>query len=172
MLWNVSRLLKSPAGSEREYALNDEGRGIAELASGITGNVRMIRTDRAILVIAQVHTAVRCVCSRCLDDYSQVVDFEIAEEFFPLVDINTGASLACPEDGFTIDPFQTLDLTEPVRQYALLNVPMKPLCSPDCPGLCANCGAQLKVGPCGCSTPKADPRWNKLAGLHLGLIAN
>jgi len=36
---------------------------------------------------------------------------------------------------FTIDEHQVIDLTEAVRQYALMAVPMKPLCREDCAGL-------------------------------------
>ena len=36
---------------------------------------------------------------------------------------------------FIIDNNRSIDLTEAIRQYALLAMPMKPLCSPDCRGL-------------------------------------
>jgi uncharacterized protein len=36
---------------------------------------------------------------------------------------------------FTIDNKKILDLSELIRQYTLLNLPMKPLCRPDCPGI-------------------------------------
>jgi large subunit ribosomal protein L32 len=39
--------------------------------------------------------------------------------------------------------------TEPlVAEQVVLNLPMKPLCKPDCAGLCASCGADLNVEPC------------------------
>jgi len=37
-------------------------------------------------------------------------------------------------DSFMIDEHHILDLTEAIRQYTLLNLPMKPLCRPDCNG--------------------------------------
>lgn len=55
--------------------------------------------------------------------------------------------------------------TEPLLVEQLqLNIPMKPLCRPDCAGLCPTCGADLNLGPCGCPTGGSDPRW---AGLQL-----
>ncbi len=57
--------------------------------------------------------------------------------------------------------------TEPLLQEQLqLNIPMKPLCRPDCAGLCPECGADLNQGPCGCEQKKADPRWAALASLR------
>jgi uncharacterized protein len=56
--------------------------------------------------------------------------------------------------------------TEPVLIEQLqLNIPMKPLCRPDCAGLCPTCGADLNQGACACAKP-ADPRWDRLAALR------
>ena len=56
--------------------------------------------------------------------------------------------------------------TEPILIEQLqLNVPMKPLCQPDCKGICPNCGADLNAGDCSCQEATADPRWAGLAAL-------
>jgi uncharacterized protein len=44
-----------------------------------------------------------------------------------------------------------LDLREVVREGLLLELPITPVCREDCPGLCPRCGAELSLGPCGCS---------------------
>jgi uncharacterized protein len=46
-----------------------------------------------------------------------------------------------------------------------LNIPMKPLCRPDCRGLCPRCGTDLNAGTCACAEPAVDPRWAALAAL-------
>lgn len=46
-----------------------------------------------------------------------------------------------------------------------LNLPMKPLCSPDCQGLCPACGADRNAGACSCGESTVDPRWAGLAAL-------
>ena len=43
-----------------------------------------------------------------------------------------------------------LELGEVVRDLAALNLDMRPLCSPECKGVCFSCGANLNDGPCGC----------------------
>jgi len=56
--------------------------------------------------------------------------------------------------------------TDPILIEQLqLNVPMKPLCRPDCQGLCPLCGIDRNVGSCACAEPTADPRWAALAAL-------
>ena len=49
--------------------------------------------------------------------------------------------------------------TDPILIEQLqLNVPMKPLCRPDCKGLCPDCGADLNEGACSCgSRPRSTP---------------
>jgi uncharacterized protein len=56
--------------------------------------------------------------------------------------------------------------TDPILLEQLqLNVPMKPLCRPDCQGLCPVCGADRNAGECSCAESTADPRWASLAAL-------
>jgi uncharacterized protein len=92
------------------------------------------------------------------------VDFQ--EEFIPVVDPVSGAhiSAAEAEDSFVIDADLMLDLGEALRQYALMFSPSKPLCQPDCAGLCPACGASLNEGPCSCQSPD-DERWRALTAL-------
>ena len=65
----------------------------------------------------------------------------------------------------SIDEQHTLDLTEAVRQYALMATPMKALCKKDCAGLCQTCGKNLNEGKCHCPKDDNDLRWSKLAEL-------
>jgi len=166
---NVSQLLKAPVGAIRNCQVDsvvyiDSGDGQDSL---VRGEVSLIRTDRGILVRGALHSEARITCSRCLDVFGYQLDFNMEEEYFPTVDTDTGASIAVPgEPGcFVIDEQHMLDLTEAIRQYALLEIPMKPLCRQDCAGLCPECGHNLNRGPCGCPGPVVDPRWEELTRL-------
>ena len=56
------------------------------------------------------------------------------------------------------------DLGEVAGTAFILAMDTKNLCSDDCKGLCAKCGADLNNGPCGCR-PEVDPRLAALAQL-------
>ncbi len=86
--------------------------------------------------------------------------FHSAKSFTRLSCVNTGARLPKPEepDVFFIDEAHRLDLEDPMREYALLSIPMLPLCREDCKGLCPQCGANLNDGPCDCDTEQVDDR--------------
>ncbi|NCP16799.1 DUF177 domain-containing protein, partial [bacterium] len=54
----------------------------------------------------------------------------------------TDSGLILPEDGY-------IDLEPLMREYALLEVPISPVCKPDCKGLCPVCGEDLNLVNCG-----------------------
>ena len=84
------------------------------------------------------------------------------------MDVFTGTPLPKPEEpgAFVIDAQQVLDLSEAVRQYREIELPMQPLCGPDCAGLCPTCGRDLNMETCQCPQEPADSRWSALAGLE------
>ena len=67
-------------------------------------------------------------------------------------------------DGILLLDGAELDLDEAVTTAFILAMDTKNLCSDDCKGLCARCGADLNLGPCGCR-PEVDPRLAALARL-------
>ena len=171
---NVSKLLKEPIGSIRNYEIGGTVDIIGDgVSSKIQGEVRLTRTNRSILVKGTLYTEVEITCSRCLSLFSCPLTLNIEEEYFPLIDVSSGTPLSLPGElgSFTIDEHHVLDLTEAIRQYALLVIPMKPLCREDCAGLCPSCGHNLNQGGCDCPPQEADPRWSKLKKLVLtGLV--
>jgi len=168
MQLNVSQQLKESIGSVRNYEVSE----VVDIAGGgsdslVQGKVKLMRTDRGILVASVLQTKIEVTCSRCLSLFSCPLTLNIEEEYFPTTDVVSGASLPLPEEPgcFTIDEYHVLDLTEAIRQYALLATPMKPLCHEDCAGLCPNCGHNLNQGPCDCPVERVDPRWSALIRL-------
>ncbi len=165
---NVSQLLRDPIGSTRDFKIDE----LIDISSDgkshkIQGECRLLRTRRSILVSCQLDTEVELSCNRCLGKFLQPLKIKFEEEFFPTLDALSGAPLPEPEESsaFTIDEHHTLDLTEAMRQYILMAIPMKALCKQDCAGLCPTCGKNLNEGPCNCPKQNTDPRWSKLAEL-------
>ena len=159
MQFNVAGLLQEPVGATRRHEVaEDVGRIDEQLMATepVQGHAKLTRTNAGILVDAKLHTAVRLHCSRCLIELVVPLDLRFSEEYQPAVDIATGLSLPQPEEWsvFKIDETHILDLSEAFRQYALLALPMAPLCDAACAGLCPECGHNLNEGPCQC-TPRS-----------------
>jgi uncharacterized protein len=165
---NVAQLLRAPIGSVRDYDIKQvidiTGDGVSSL---VQGQVRLMRTNRSILAKGTLDTEAELTCSRCLGQFECPLVMKLEEEYYPTTDVITGAPVPVPDEPglFIIDEHHVLDLTEAVRQYALLAIPMKPLCKEDCAGLCPYCGHNLNRGLCGCTSQKTDPRWAELSKL-------
>jgi len=166
MRFNVASLLKSIYGSARTYEVNDE---IDLFRDGrvclMQGTVTLMHTNRGILARGELNTVIEVECARCLKETTNPLSLKIEEEYFPSIDIITGAPVPVPEDDpmvFRVSAQHEIDITEAVRQYAVMAVPMKPLCKPDCAGICPSCGKNLNEGACECPHEQADPRWAKL----------
>jgi uncharacterized protein len=57
---------------------------------------------------------------------------------------------------------QTADISDLVRTELLLDLPMKPLCTEDCKGLCPRCGVNWNIETCTCRAENTDSRWQGL----------
>lgn len=165
---NVSQLLQEPIGSTRDYEINANAEIIGDANNyNIQGTCRLMKTQRSVLVKCALDADVELTCVRCLGRFHHPLKIKFEEEYIPTVDIHSGANLPPSEDSgsFTIDERHNIDLSEALRQYSLLAVPMKALCDDDCAGLCPKCGKDLNQGKCDCPAEDADPRWAKLSGL-------
>jgi len=162
--YNVSGLLKSEPGAQRVFEVEADITGIDRdlvLLTPLTGRIRLIKTDRGILVTGRLHTEAYVACRRCLEPTAAGLEIELEEQFWPSIDVDTGAPIAADdgeEDVTRIDEHHILDLTEVVRQNLLLALPTSPLCRADCRGLCPTCGANLNEEPCSCQRKEEDPR--------------
>lgn len=179
MEFNVALLLREPIGSQRSFQVNEpiqvnEPGQIGESAEpelgtavDVSGTVRLLRTDRGILAMAALETMLPAECSRCLCSLSLPIVLQFEEEYYPRVDVVTGAPLPPPEDptAFQIDEHHVLNLDEAIRQHLVLAEPMQPLCREECAGICPACGADRNATPCRCEREPVDSRWAALADL-------
>ena len=164
---NVSQLIQEPIGSSRHYQVNEATVFENGSTHQINGECQLLRTQRSILVKCKLNTNAELTCSRCLCTFQHPLTVKFEEEYLPTVDVMTGMPLEISDDigQFTIDKNHILELSEAIRQYTLLVMPMKPLCREDCSGLCQKCGKNLNQGPCDCPQQEIDPRWSKLTEL-------
>ncbi len=160
MQFNVSQLLREHVGATRSYVLEPHPpihRGALEFTR--TPDGVLVRFDGEVILDAN--------CSRCLAAFGYPVEVQFEEIFVQQVDVATGAKLPPPEDSESplIDLSHTIDITEAVRQYSEMAAEMQPLCRPDCPGICPECGTDLNLGDCTCDRGPVDSRWAALAAL-------
>lgn len=169
--FNVAQLLKEGVGSFRHHHLSGELFEIDENNPGpvsVEGEISFIRTPRGILAQGHASLALVRTCRRCLELLTSHTILEIEEEYIPSIDIETGATLPLTDEDeleLVIDAHHILDVTEVLRQLAVVVLVTPALCKSDCKGLCPECGANLNYEACTCNHTHLDPRLAALAAL-------
>lgn len=91
-------------------------------------------------------------CARCLKAFEVKVEREF-DLFYALSPVK-GKEVHIPDDALDYEFLHdgdAIDLQQVAAEQIYLELPMKPLCSPDCRGLCPRCGIDLnEEGPCAC----------------------
>ena len=126
-----------------------------------------VHKDRDVYrVTGSVQTRLELECGRCLDRFEVPVDSTFELRYVP-ASTNTGeGEREVEEDDLTTAFYrdEQLNLGELMHEQFVLALPMKPLCSERCKGLCPQCGTNLNAASCDCS-----PAWkdSRLAGLQV-----
>ncbi len=169
LVFNVAGLLAEPAGTVQDIVVVcpalDPGSGPVQ-TQGISGGLRLSRTNRGLLVGGRLGTAIALVCSRCLRDIEYAVEIKLDDEALPSLDLGTGVPVEMEVDAdvLRLTGHHELDLRGVVRDAIALAEPIAPICREDCPGLCIVCGLELAGGPHDHPDEDIDPR---LEGLRL-----
>jgi len=157
---SVLELRETPAGLELTGLS-------AQFTSEVPVNLRLHRRENEIVIWGSASGTVSEECSRCLNAVERKfsVEFEI---FCDKIGARTGEREGEEKGGETFVVFhdgRTLELGPCVREALVLSLPIKPLCSEDCKGLCPICGVNLNETTCSCDRSRVDPRWSVLEKL-------
>jgi uncharacterized protein len=138
----------------------------------VKGHLHVSQCGQEIILSGSIETTFSLQCSRCLAEFDLPVRVDPhvvirrpdADNFDEAADGADEEVYAFFIEGEEIDPGDVL------IQELLLELPMKPLCHEDCPGLCVQCGAPKGSAECTCEVARpVDPRWEALAKLKDGL---
>jgi uncharacterized protein len=124
----------------------------------LSGDVRVTRTTEGVLLQAEFQGDIPIQCSRCLDDF----DITVKTEFTELYAFPTHAD---EDTEFVLPDNYQINLSDSVREYLLLSIPINPICREDCQGLCPICGENFNLNTCDCEVDTTDPRFDVLKEL-------
>jgi len=122
------------------------------------------KTGDELVFQGTVYCKTELECSRCLEVYESEVSSRL-QFVIHLIEINQ--SQDSDDDDFVVLPktTQEYDIAQRVREAIILELPLKPLCSESCLGLCPMCGTNLNDAVCECTPDKTDERWESLKQL-------
>jgi uncharacterized protein len=158
LIISVRDLVRKP-GNMREITVDYElsenfGTDLVFVPKGekISLDLRLESVHEGILVTASGTALAVAECARCLDPVTLHIEIYFQDLFH---------YQSQDEDDFVV--FQdSIDLEQPLIDAVVPNLPLKPLCSEDCAGLCAGCGEKLKPGEQHEHEAPIDPRFSAL----------
>ena len=140
---NVGFLINSEFGYSHDIPIEEEKLRVAEdlILRNFNCVVHINRAPQGLLLTGEFEARLDVECGRCLNIFEHTVHWDMIElfAFHPKVD---SEELQLPEDA-------QIDLAPIVRDYAFTEVPINPVCKPDCKGLCPTCGQDLNKKDCG-----------------------
>jgi len=151
-------------GSMRSYrrtAAAPAGIGYDDVISVPVGaeldlQVRVESVMEGVLVSGSVTAPVHGECSRCLDELDERIATTFTE-LFAYPESATDSTTDADEVSRVADDL--VDVGSVVHDALLLAMPQAPLCTPDCPGLCPECGGKRADLGLDHEHETIDPRW-------------
>jgi uncharacterized protein len=150
----LDRTIPAPAGWRVELIGVPEG-GEVRL------HLRLESVMEGVLVSGEVEVPLEGSCARCLEPIEDTLDLDVQELYaYP----GSTTESTSEEDEVRLVEGERIDLEPMVRDAVVLALPLSPVCSEDCRGLCVDCGQRLDDLPPDHTHEVTDPRWAGLAG--------
>lgn len=136
---------------------------IEEAGGAINAKIllRVDKTDGDVMMRGDISATLKFTCGRCLKDFSRDMVAPVDLVYSPA---KAGGAEGVKDD-LAIDDIGTsyykedeINVSDIVMEQIRLGIPMKPLCSENCKGLCPKCGADLNETTCKCVVQTTDPR--------------
>ncbi|WP_300680110.1 YceD family protein [Nocardioides sp.] len=129
-------------------------------------DLRLEAVMEGVLVTADGVAPLKGECVRCLEPIVDEIDIHFQELY--MYDDTRDAATVDENDDISLTDGELVDLEPALRDAVVLDLPLQPLCSEDCLGLCTECGFRLVEDPEHTHDAPIDPRWAGLVGLETG----
>ncbi len=172
MFLDISQMRGTRDRIDRSYPPSafDPEAGVYTIVEPVRLTFDLFRDHARFHLVGRVSGRLELTCSRCLEPYRLEVDAPFDLMYSPDQENVGDGEIEVADDDLSTAFYrdQTIDLGGLMREQFLLALPMKPLCSDACRGLCPACGTNWNTGSCSCSTGWEDPRLDALKGLAGG----
>ncbi|RJP48231.1 MAG: DUF177 domain-containing protein [Anaerolineaceae bacterium] len=158
--FNVGFIIHEEVGYHHDFpfAFDQISLGDGLELRNFEGVINVGKTPQGLIVQADFSAETTLECVRCLTEFEHELTWSFTELYAFDKRSITESGLLLPDDAH-------LDMALLLREYALLEIPISPLCKPDCKGLCAECGENLNEKDCGHRPAEPDSPFAKLKDL-------
>ncbi|MBI5327818.1 MAG: DUF177 domain-containing protein [Deltaproteobacteria bacterium] len=139
------------------------------ILSPVSANLTLLKSDEDVFVRGGMASVLKFSCARCLKEFEQKIssNIDVVYSIAPEHGLKE-KELSMEETSINYLKGAEIDINAVLFEQLSLDIPMQPVCGPNCKGLCPKCGADLNQGNCGChATDHTDTRFAKLKQLKL-----
>jgi uncharacterized protein len=161
---NVSEI--PPEGLEIVLT-KEAGIGSVKAVSPCHIALRLSKSGSEVNISGEVGCKVELQCSRCLNVFQYDIHSAVDVMFRPATQIDKEGCFELHKEDLDIAFYKNniLDIDDIANEQLALNIPMKPLCSAECRGICPDCGADMNKNQCECKGRNIDERFKVLERL-------
>jgi uncharacterized protein len=170
-IYDIGEIAKELAYDESTASLNDvlvHGE-VCDYSFSAPAAVRIeyYRAGQELFFHGHITGSVVGQCARCLEAYDFVLDKDFSVVMVPKRQVKAEAQLEEEDLDLSFYEGEEIDLSPLVQEQIILALPTRPLCRESCKGLCPQCGANLNLQTCTCTTTVDDPRLAVLRNLKV-----
>ncbi len=157
-----------------------EKRHEARFYDPLVFQLRVQKSGQIVEIDGQLTATVELFCGRCLQLYEQRISGAFSLTFTPhpdaeeILDSHEGDEVELETDELGLVYYQDdfIELLHPLQDQLVMALPINPLCSEDCSGLCPNCGANLNHETCDCAKEPFNNKFSALARIKFNSSEN
>jgi len=166
---NLSKIRTAEEHFEQVYQPGSlERTGDYQVVAPVTLAFDIHKDKEQFRLDGRVQTTLELHCGRCLEAFELPIDASFDLRYQPHAENAGEGEREIEEDDLTTAFYENdqIDLGQLMEEQFYLSLPMKPLCSADCKGLCPVCGINLNRDSCDCQREWEDPRFAALKNLR------
>jgi uncharacterized protein len=118
-------------------------------------HLEVTNTGISLAVKGEISGQLELICSRCLEPFNYTMKTNFEEQYRHISEAEDNND---DDRNYQVYEEDYIDLTDTVRENLILSLPMKPVCSHGCMGICPDCGVNKNVMDCDCKKEEIDPR--------------
>jgi len=156
--------------------LKEDATRMAELVGGldytplspVSASLNLTREGKEVLVRGEMKARLSLRCGRCLKEFEHIISPAFLIHY-TVEGVEGHDRELKPEDTeISFIEGEEIETDDILLEQLALGMPMKPLCSSDCKGLCPGCGVDLNTEECVCEEKdRIDPRFKKLRDIKV-----
>lgn len=139
-------------------SLDEEG---YPFSTDVAVNTHIKKEVDTVFISGSLEAELKIGCSRCLKKFTFRINPHFAVDYIPSPQHKEEGELELTGSEMEVGFYKgdALELDELVKEQIILSIPMQPLCSPSCKGICPVCGQNLNIKECGCGKDSISPHF-------------